>query len=790
MKTPLKEGDHGQWEDDVELTPEQQEEERRLKMEAFVEGLEKEARRRVDNRKSIESRWLEDLRQYHGQHESGELTRLNAQGGSKVFLNLTRPKTNALIARLSDLLFPTDDRNWSIQPTPVPEISEDSEQSQKLLDDIRDTFADREQKLKQLESAKGSQEDPEQAAQLEQQAKALAAEMQELSEQLDAAQIATDDLHELTQAAKKRSDLMETEIHDQLKESRYQAECRDMIEDACKIGTGVLKGPVLDGSKRRGWRKVDHTDPETGQTRSLHVYEDLGEGAPSVKRVDPWSFFPDPDVAKVEDSEGFFERHLMSKKQFRRFARDPEVHRDTARTLMKAGPLSSDRPSYLNDLTSVTGEKTTTSKEVFLVWEYTGPVEPEDMQILINTMDSEEAKSLLDENGEIDVLEEFNAKIWFCNGRVLKFALHPLDSGEAIYSVFNPEKDEHSLFGFGLPYLMRDNQNIVNSAQRMLLDNAGLSVGPQIIVAQNLVRPQDGNWTIGPRKVWFWNTTAISELPNGVKPFETFNIQSNQADLAAILDLGKQGMDETAAIPQIAQGEQGVGVTKTAQGMALLMNSANVVFRRIVKNFDDDVTVPVIRRMYHFNMQFSDKDEIKGDYDVDARGSSVLLVRELMATNLMMIAQTFGDHPVFGDMIKPLELLRHIFRAHNIPAADIAKSEREWKADLEEKQSQGDAATQLAQMEFELKQRELEIKEKDLQIKSEVANMNADAKREIAEMNLEAARDRLAQEMQMKRDEFDARIEQIAAEQQSKERSMAVEVAMAQQTGQSAGGAV
>ena len=41
---------------------------------------------------------------------------------------------------------------------------------------------------------------------------------------------------------------------------------------------------------------------------------------------------------------------------------------------------------------------------------------------------------------------------------------------------------------------------------------------------------------------------------------------------------------------------------RTAMGMAMLMNAVNVVFRRVVKNFDDDMTMPNISRLYDWNM--------------------------------------------------------------------------------------------------------------------------------------------------------------------------------------------
>ncbi|GAB5434788.1 MAG: hypothetical protein EpisKO_41580 [Epibacterium sp.] len=758
------------------------------RLEAFVSGLEREADDRVNKRNAIEQRMMEDLQQYHGKYSEKELEAFRKNKGSQVFLNLTRPKTNAMMARLWDLLFPTDDRNWGIQPTPVPEMNDEAETSLSLADDAKETLEHKRAQLEQIEASIPSAPDDATREQLEQQAQVLAGEMEEAEEIASAAQKAADDLHATLEEAKKRALLMQEEIDDQLKSSRYQAECRDMITDACKLGIGILKGPVLGEKTRQKWEAVQTTGTD-GNTRTMHVLSNVKDDAtPSVYRVDPWSFFPDPDAARVEDCEGIYERHIMNKSQLRRFARHPDVDAEAVRAILRAGPGQGGAPSYLSDLSALTGQKSEAPKDVFTVWEYTGPVESDDLMELALHHNDEDMLDILDEEGEIDPLKEINARIWFCQGRVLRYALHHMDSGEPIYSVFNLEEDEHGLFGFGLPYLMRDNQAILNSALRMLMDNAGLSVSPQVVINKKMVRPENGDWGLEPRKVWIREDNF--EVDPNARPFEVFNIQSNQQDLAAIMDMARQGMDETASLPQIAQGEQGAGVTKTAQGMALLMNSANVVFRRTVKNFDDNVTVPTIRRFYHFNMQFSSKEAIKGDYETDARGSSVLLVREMMAQNLIMIAQMFGDHPVYGEWLKHDELLTHIFRAHMIPASDIAKSKREYEADEERKSKAPNPEAQAMQAEQQLKQEEIAVRREEIEAKREIANMDNDTKRYVADRNFDVVMERLAESMNITREQLDAKVQIENNREGAKERRLAVEVADKARTGVGAGGAV
>lgn len=733
------------------------------RLKEFVGQLEDEARRRVDRRHIVEQRWLDDLRQYHGVYDPDVQKRINDEQGSKVFIGLTATKTDAMEARLWDLLFPTDDRNWGIDPTPVPDLADAAEAALKKVDDARRRGDVAQAEATRLQAA-GDMEG----------AVAAEGQMRAAEDEESAAQAAADQLQERVAEARRRCDLMQEEIDDQLVGCRYQSEARDVISDACKIGMGVIKGPVLNEKPAKRWRRG-----QEGQ----HALAPVADHAPGAHRVDPWSFFPDPDVRRVVDSERNLERHMMTASKLRRLAMRPDIDKDAVREILREKPDMGKTPAYMADLSDLTGQSDGQIRDFYQVWEFTGPLDAEDMGFL--------AGLYLDGEGgaddEMDPLLEHHARILFCQGRILSFALYPLDSGEPLYSAFTIRPDEHGPFGFGIPAIMRHPQKVLNGAYRMMMDNSGFSTAPQIVVNKDTVQPQDGNWTLTPRKIWIRNSSQ--SIP-GNPPFETFDIPSHQPELAAIIELASLTIDEVTAMPRIAQGEQGTGVTKTAQGMALLMNSANVTFRRIVKNFDDDITTPLIRRFYDWNMQFSRKEEIKGDYEVKARGSGVLLVREMQAQNLLMIAQTFGDHPTYGPMLKNAELLRAIFRAHMIPAAEITKTDREYKKDLEEQAQQPDPAIALEMERIGLEKAKVELAREELQQKTEIANMEWDKRLQIANLNYDAAMETAAAKLNMSREELDAKIAEGDRKARSDERKLAAEIAMREDTGVSAGGSV
>lgn len=758
----------------------------------LIRRLRDEAKRRVDRRIEVERRWLEDLRQYHGEYADtystefdrrtgGSPDRRNGEWGSTVFQNVTRPKTNAMMARLWDLLFPTDDRNWSVGPTPVPEMQEQMEEMSELLTDARDTRDDAQGRMDEAVE----RGDEEAAA-------AVGAELEQASAVLSEVEQKLDDLHEVMKEATGRARLMEREIQDQLVHSRWPAEARDAIEDACKIGIGIIKGPVLGEKMVAKYAKI----AAQGGGAEIYELQHVPSDMPAAYRVDPWGFFPDPDQRRIEDSEGFFERHLLNKSQLRKMARRPDIDQDAIRRLLRGDPERGSIPSYLTELSNITGlTSTDSSKEFYQVWEHTGPLEPEDIELLADHFEDE---GILDVMEETDPLTEIHAKVWFCQDEVLSFSLHPLDSQEPIYSAFTLEREEAGPWGYGIPYIMRASQAIINAAQRMMMDNAALGSAPQIVVNKGAVRPANGDWALTPRKVWEMNPT---DNLSGLPPFQEYSFNMHQQELANIIALERQMIDEITAMPALAQGEQGAGVTKTAQGMALLMNSANVVFRRVVKNFDDDVTVPMIRRFYHWNMQFSDKDEIKGDYEVEARGASVLLVREMQAQNLIMIADRFADHPVYGKLINHDALLAEIFRAHMVKTENITFTKQEQEENARRASQEMPPEVQAAMQANEIRKEEVQIKRDEVDLRAQISNREWDARLEMALMEHEREMHKLAEMLNMTQEQVDASIEKarLMAEDKtraarinadSRERSLAAEIAMAERTGKSSGGAV
>ena len=622
-----------QYYQEQEVTEKSEQAERNMaeRLKVFGVRLQSKAEDQVKRRFSIDERWLDDLRQFNGQYDKTTAATLAASGGSKLFVNITRNKVNAAEARLIDILFPTDDRNWGIQPTPVPYLSKLTKDQDPLSNEDGSPFiTDKGVPVQKRDVAQGVLEE-----------------------------------------ARERSIAMQDVIDDQLTETNYNSVNRDMVHDAVLYGTGIIKGPVLLGKTRQKWSEVVDDQGQVAQV--IEMVDDLKPGA---ERVDPWDFFPDMQARSVDDAEFIFQRHYMSKKALRDLADKPGFLRSQIAEVLKQEADNTQTATHLQEMQSMAGISSLDNGR-FEVWEYHGPVEKDDLIAAGVDVD------------EDDVFTDFNGVVWFSEGRVLKAVINPADTGDMPYSVFNWEGDDTTLFGVGIPHLMRSSQKVLNATWRMLMDNAGLSVGPQTVINSHVVRPADGNWRLTPHKIW--ELTDKNGNVNNV--FGSFEINSHMTELISLFQYARQIADEETALPQISQGEQG-SATDTAAGMTMLMNSANTMLRRVVKNYDDDITRPFIKRMYDWNMQFNPKEEVKGDFSIDARGTSSLIVKEQQAMNLMNL-MNIAASPLLEPLTNTAELYRKVVSSMQIEADEIVKTSEEIELETQKLEQQMQAQQEM-----------------------------------------------------------------------------------------------
>lgn len=599
------------------------------KLQSFGHSLARQRDEWIRDRYSygVDKRWVEDEDQYNSKDNvnraASQMMTSVEQGypvttqhakphRSTVFIGLTRQKTNAAESRIADILLPTDDRNWGISPTPVPAL----------------------QDMTQDEAPAA---DPNTGAPLVDPATGQAMRKKDLARAVLA-------------AARKKAEAMQTEIDDQLTECDYNGELRKVIHNAAKLGTGVLKGPVVTNRVRKAWaQRVD------AYGEMVHEIMFVEETTPASFCVDPRNCFPDPACGEnIHDGKGHYERRKLTAKQVRELAKQPGYMASQLRKVLEEGPKRSATLQELED-----EERRDIARETYEMWEYWGEVDHEDLAACgVKT-------------GEKDPLRSISACVVLINNTVVKAFLNPLDGGEIPYDYYVWEKCAGSVWGYGVPYLMRAQQRVLNAAWRQMMDNSGVSSGPQIVLNPNVIQPADKQWQLTSRKIW-WATDEIDDVR---KAFATFEFDSHQKELAAIIQMATELADQETGVPMLLQGENG-SAPDTVGGMQMLMNSANVVLRRLVKQFDDQITRPHIRRYYDYNMLYNEDEEVKGDFSIDARGSSALLIRDIQNQAFLNLLAA-GANPIYGMFLDTQKLFEKALQAQHIDPAEVFKSEEE-----------------------------------------------------------------------------------------------------------------
>ena len=682
----------------------------------------------------VDKRWIEDEDQYNAKDNIAKqasqmmtsveqgypvTTQMAKPHRSTVYIGLTRQKTNAAEARLADILLPTDDRNWGIQPTPVPTMM----------------AMGRDERMAGDKDTGQPMVDPDSGEPLRMKDIARAA----------------------MKVARDKAKAMQTEIDDQLTECDYNGEMRKVIHNAARLGTGVIKGPIVTNRTRKAWQPFKDMEGNV-----IHQLEIVQEMSPASFSIDPRNVWPDPGCGdNIHHGKGMYEREQLTVRQVRELAKQPGYMKEQLRKVLEEGPKKSATFQELKD-----DDQRDIARDVFEKWEYWGEVDYDDLK-----------SAGLKLEGEKDELKSISACVVMINNTVVKVYINPLEDGALPYDFFVWEKVADSVWGYGIPYLMRAQQKVLNAAWRQMMDNAGVSSGPQIIVKAGAIQPADKQWQLSARKIWF----ATDDVDDVRKAFTAVEFNSYQAELAAIIKMAMELADQETGVPAITQGEKGAA-PDTVGGMQMLMNSANVVLRRLVKQFDDSITRPHIRRYYDFNMMYNEDEEVKGDFTIDARGSSALLVRDIQNQAFLNLLAA-GANPVYGVYLDTQKLFEKALQAQHIDPAEVLKSEDELEklkeAANQPQQAQPDPAMEVAKLRGDIELQKAQVQNQgdmaELQLRQQIAQQEHDLRMAELQMTREIEMLKMSNQQNISLETIKAKLAETAIKERGKKELYAAE---------------
>lgn len=645
----------------------------------IVKGKRKDA---IEARRQsgIEKIWAEDGDHYEGQDEyskDGALTKSRtmdgplterkrvAPGRSTAFANITRPYCDAAAARVADMLLPTDDRNWAIRHTPDPQLVDAKENLSPV------SGPDGAPMMRQPDAvAESVSQNPGMMSRIAGAVSGIFKQQQsQQSQQPQPLQPVTvaDMAQKTIDQASKSAERAQTVIDDWLVECRYHAEVRKVIECSARMGVGILKGPHPSKKKSRAASKTAE-----GWKLSMET-----KVSPTSVSVNPWNFYPDGNCGDdIQRGSYCFERDDITARALREL-KGGDYLVDMIDLCLEEGSIRAvDGTKRSHDAHKLS------DNDLFEIWYFHGQVSKKEMAAAGCECDAEIAPCV----------------VTMVNDHIIKITMSPLDSGEFPYDVMVWQEKIGHWAGLGVARQVRTCQKGLNSGIRALQDNAAISSGPQIVVDTSLIEPADGKYHITPNKLWRKVLNA-PDMPDVSKAFTIFSIETRQIEILNIINYWTKAAEDVTGLPMLLQGQQGAA-PETLGATHIMNNNSSAVLRRIARTFDDKVTEPHIGRYYEWLLMYGPEDA-KGEFQIDARGSSALVERDLQ-NQAMMQMLGLSVNPAFG--LDPEKTMQEVLKSMRLDRKSFELDE-EKKKELASQPPQPPIPLAIAQLNAESSQK-------------------------------------------------------------------------------------
>ena len=647
----------------------------------------------------IENQWAEDQAYYEGEDETQKtlyykglttdsplIAKPKSKYRSRVFLNITRPYVETAASKVIEVLSPVDDRAWSIEPTSVPNLPQKPSPLVQAL---------------QLQQASQPQQQIDPNTGQPMQAPAPAAPP-------------PDPLEEAQKIAKHAAKGAQIWIDDKLQECDFPTSLRAVVDEASRLGTGIMRGPVPQVR-----RTVKMTPAADGGEDQIEILEEL---VPTSKKISCWDAFPDPACGdNIHNGQFFVEHDQMVEKQVRDLIGQPGYIQEALMAVIEEGPRQgatagmAAAPHQSQDLTAAR----------FHVWYYYG------------FLTREEVLAMKCNCEETDVITNIGVPVvvTMINDTPVKAHLNPSADGRFPYDFMCWQRVAGSPWGIGIARQIRSCQAILNSHVRAMMENAGLSSGPQIILARGSVTPADGSWEITPRKVWL--IKADADVQDVSQAMGSVIIPSVQAELLQAIDFALKMAENVTGLPILLQGQQGPsGVPETVGGMQILVANASSLLRRMARIFDDYLIRPHIQAYYSWLMSYADDPSIKGDFKVVAHGSSALVAKDQRNIFLTQVAPQLMANPAFG--IDPTRLFKQVAMISGLPNPEEIMFSPEEMAALQQAQQQ--AAAQDPRIQVAALNNQTRVQVAEMQNQTNQMRVQRDTDRDSVYVALESQR--------------------------------------------------
>jgi hypothetical protein len=473
------------------------------------------------DRKALEEQWLRNLRQFRGIYDP-EIESAIAKDRSKAYPKVTRKKVINTVSRLMEMLFPQTEKNYAVNHTPMPDLSQAD--MQKLLDEM-----------------------------------GMPAEGQPLNEvQVEAA---------IVELAKARATKMELTIDDQLSELDWVTLARKVIFSGVLYGPGIVKGPLILKKKKSTYR----FDAPTQK----YIAREIERLYPYFEFVSVWSYYPDLSAKDRKSMDDFFERHVMSRQQIMDLAARPDFMAERVNDYLRDNQQGDLIEEWWELQLRQTGDRSNPTNLLgrkYLGLEYWGFASGHELFAAGIAIPA------------ADFQKMFEASVFMLGRKVVKLKINPYQSKRRPDHVFVYEDDDINAMGSGLPPVVRDSQLAICETARMALDNGSVVCGPMLEMNIDLLMPGQ-DLSIHAYKVFYREDEDRAGVP-AVREIKVDSHIAELTSLIQLFMQfadDETGLPPTST-GDVSKG--GTEALRTQGNMSMIMSAGALPIRDTVRNFD------------------------------------------------------------------------------------------------------------------------------------------------------------------------------------------------------------
>ena len=567
----------------------------------------------------IEPILLNCLRLRQGKYDAATLAQITAQGGTDLFIKLTKATCRAAKAWMADIY---TEKPFALTPTPVPDLPEEVEQQ--VIEKISSEY---------------------EAAILAHYQVGIEFDESDFKEQAEKYKV--DTLQAVKDQAQIDDEALENEINDDLTEGGWYEALDDVIWDIVTFPAAFLKGPITRMTKTLQWAE--------GQP----VVEEVPKK--SWERVSPFDIYPSPTAKTIQDGD-FIERHRLSRQALQNLIGVDGYSETAIRTVLSEYSTGGLKLWLTNDQERQMLENKpldTGTSDLIDALQFFGSVQGS--LLLEWGMEAEEIPEPTD---------EYQIEGWLIGNTIISAVINPDPLGRRNYFSASYDENPDSIWGEGVPLLMEDVQYICNSMGRAIVNNAGIASGPQVAVLADLLQPGMDVTTMFPWKIWQFKA---EQFTNGQVPIQFFQPDPILDVLIKVYDYFFKQASEVTGIPAYIAGSDKLGgAAKTASGLSMLMNAANKGLKAVVTNVDKGIIKPSVKAHWQ-NLMLYEPEKAQGDINIVARASEYLIMMESLQARRMEFLN-FTNNDVDNQIMGPAgraEVLRETAKTLKLPVDRI-----------------------------------------------------------------------------------------------------------------------